>query len=924
MFRTFRAKLLAIVGVAAFAFLILIGVSAVIANQVGEQLGAIQLRFVPRMELGPQLEGQFEQLRRALQDAVGARDGDALEGTRDQYELLVQRLAAAHGVLDREDAALLRGALAEYYQSAFDISRRMIEGETGEGLVDAMSAMQAKQGRCALLLEKVTTFDRAELGRVFDAAGQALQTAGRLRMIVGAACLSFVILLSFWLSRGVLQSLAQLSLGLQRVGQGDFDQAIPVSGDDELAAVARSANLMAHNLKRLHAERDHEDWLKSGLVGLAQELRGELSLAEVGARAARFLARYLEAPAAALYFADARQVLRLAGEYGLAPMDPELAATLSFRVGEGLVGQACLQEQITVIPEPPPNYLRIRSGVGEGTARALAFLPILHLGSVAGVLELGLFRPWSDAQSELLLSIRETLAIALDVARTRASLSEMLVESQRQAGRLRVQEEELQSTNEELHAQQEALWQTNEGLTQQAEELEMQRRVLQEKNGELDQAGQHLLRQADELKKVSTYKSQFLANMSHELRTPLNSMLLLSLLLAENEGKNLTEKQVEFSQTIHSAGEDLLALINQVLDLAKIESGKQDLQIEPVPLARVVADAERVFRPLAREKELAFGIELDEGLPESIRTDVQRLQQILNNLLGNAIKFTQEGQVTLAIRRARSSDLPRRADLALDQTLVFAVSDTGVGIPVEHQQRIFAPFEQLEAASERRFGGTGLGLTIARELAQLLGGSLELSSTPGRGSTFSCYLPCQAAAASASQTAADIFGAATEEPTFRTAPQLTQVVDARAPRAHQQLSGKRVLVVDDDMRTVYALSATLRAKGAEVLVADTGKAALMVLSEERQVDAVLMDIMMPEMDGYEAMRRIRQDIRWLDLPIIALTAKAMKGDRDRCLEVGASDYLPKPIDPERLLALLHARLNGALLGSLEGKTGADA
>ncbi|HEU4579239.1 MAG TPA: response regulator [Polyangiaceae bacterium] len=1161
MFSTFRAKLIAIVGVASLAFAVTIGVSTIINERVGAQLGAIQQRFVPKMETGPQLEAQFEQLRRALQDAVTAGDGDALEGTRDQYDALLQRLAAAHAAIDAADAAQLRSAIQEYYRSAYDISRRMIEGETGEELVDAMSAMQARQGRSVLLLKKVAAFDRGELERVFQEAELALATGGRLRLGVGASCLAFVILLSLWLSRGVLQSLAQLRLGLERFGRGQLDQPIAVSSTDELAGVARTANLMAQNLLRLEGERNHEDWLKTALVGFSQELRGELSPEEVGARAVRFIARYIEAPAAALYYADGRRVLRLLGEYGLAPMDPELAAALSFRIGEGLVGQACLQDEITLIQDPPPNYLRIRSGVGEGTASVLVFLPIQHLGSVAGVLELGLFKPWSERTGELLMAMRETLAIAIEVARTRVSLNAMLEESQRQAEALEAQEEELKSTNEELHTQQEELRQTNEELTQQAEQLEAQRRALQEKNRELDQAGQHLTRQAEELKKVSAYKSQFLANMSHELRTPLNSMLLLSSLLADNEGKNLSAKQVEFARTIHSAGKDLLALINQVLDLAKVEAGKQELRIETLSLWHLVEHAQRVFGPLASDKKLEFRVRLDEALPASIESDAQRLQQILNNLLANAIKFTQRGQVSLELRPVAAGERLRRADLDPERSLVICVSDTGVGIAPEHQERIFAPFEQVEAASDRRFGGTGLGLTIARELAQVLGGSLELASSPGRGSTFSCYLPYQAPAASVTRrTPSAPLGAPAEpypvpppalEPYllvveddavfaetvgevisgqglswqrvadgkaalelcqrkppsgiildlklpdldgwqvmerlrenaltanipvhcvsaadaaeralamgavgYLTKPatrnELTEVVNALAPRAPRQvqrvlvvepdteqghslvrelsaeklqvrhvadgqgalaalqkerfacmildlslrdmdgleflqsirercagdapsiiiytarplskeearhldayaeavvlkegssserlldevrlfvrrlkgglapkrsgdarglpgnvqLTGKRVLVVDDDMRTVYALSATLRAKGADVVVADTGKAALGVLGRERQVHAVLMDIMMPEMDGYETVRRIRQDLQLTELPVIALTAKAMKGDRDRCLEAGASDYLPKPIDPERLIALLHTRLNG--------------
>jgi HAMP domain-containing protein len=277
MLMTFRAKLTAIVGVGAFAFAVMIGASWVITSGVGERLVAIQERFVPQLELGPQLEGQFEQLRRSLQDAVAARDGDALEATRDQYDALLQRLSTAHDLLPSRETDQLSAAVQDWFGTAYDLSRRMIEGETGEALVTAMSEMQAKQNRSLALLEKVTAFDRKEFARVFEATNEALQTGGRLRLGVGVGCLVFVVLLSLWLSRSVLRSLTQLGSGLERFGQGAFDQLIPVAGNDELAGLARRANQMAQNLQRLEAERQHEDWLKNALVGLAQEVRGELS-----------------------------------------------------------------------------------------------------------------------------------------------------------------------------------------------------------------------------------------------------------------------------------------------------------------------------------------------------------------------------------------------------------------------------------------------------------------------------------------------------------------------------------------------------------------------------------------------------------------------------------------------------------------------
>jgi CheY-like chemotaxis protein/signal transduction histidine kinase len=779
--------------------------------------------------------------------------------------------------------------------------------------------------------------------------------------------------------------------------------------------------------------------------------------------------------------------------------------------------------------------------------------------------------------------VRDTLAIAIVVARARAATRELLAATQRQAERLAAQEEELRANNDELAAQEEELRTANTDLSQQTEELEAQRQTLAQRNAELDEARVRLEQRAAELTTVSAYKSQFLANMSHELRTPLNSMLLLSNLLAENEEGRLTPRQVEFARTIFSAGKDLLALINQVLDLAKVESGRQEIEIGPVPLADLAERARRVFTPLARDKGLTFAVTVAGGLPDAIPTDRRRVEQILTNLLGNAIKFTTKGEVALRIEPAGADARFRRSDVDPDGFIAFVVSDTGLGIAPEDHERVFAPFEQVDAAADRRYGGTGLGLGIARELTALLGGELQLRSMLGLGSTFTCFLPRrapaqlaaaanparaaiaepsgahggrdQSPAASSSKSLAPstaapgpgepflllieddpVFAATFGEViegqgfTYVLAPNgqtglriarerrpagiildvrlpdmdgwrvmeklradpntaaipvhfisaldaserglamgavgyltkpvtrrdLVSVIESLVPRAGERsarflvveddaftadsivrvleaerletrrvssaeaalavlsrerfdcmildlsladmsgldllqalreqqggaspkvvvytaralsrpetkaleayaeaivlkdgssverlldevrlfvrrfqsgpgrdgapsrgleavppdvrFEGRKVLVVDDDMRTVYALSATLRSKGIEVVVADTGKAALEALEARADIEIVLMDIMMPEMDGYEAMRRIRADARFGALPIIALTAKAMKGDAEKCVEAGASRYLPKPIDADRLLALIATCLGGA-------------
>ena len=437
-----------------------------------------------------------------------------------------------------------------------------------------------------------------------------------------------------------------------------------------------------------------------------------------------------------------------------------------------------------------------------------------------------------------------------------------------------------QGLTQELERRSEALRDTNDALAEKARLLSEQNRDIEVKNEEIELARRGLEEKATQLALSSKYKSEFLANMSHELRTPLNSMLILSRLLADNESGSLAEREVEFARTIHSAGDDLLALINDILDLSKVEAGRMELEMGPVALLEVCEDAGRAFRHIAEQKGLSFRIEIDPALPPSIVSDAQRLGQILKNLLSNAFKFTHDGGVTLSIGSS-----PARA-------VCFTVSDTGVGIPEDKLNLIFEAFQQADGTTSRKYGGTGLGLSISRELARLLGGELQVESEPGAGSRFSLVLPLGGGLAGPALDGAG------------------QPADSAYP-AEASLRGRKVLVIDDDVRTGFALTAMLEQYGMKVVYAENGHEGIERLGQHTDTDLVLLDIMMPGMDGYETAQTIRSIPRFALLPIITLTAKAMQSDREKALAAGASDYIAKPVDVDELLAMMRAWLNAA-------------
>jgi signal transduction histidine kinase/ActR/RegA family two-component response regulator len=539
----------------------------------------------------------------------------------------------------------------------------------------------------------------------------------------------------------------------------------------------------------------------------------------------------------------------------------------------------------------------------------LVVLPVLFEGEMLGVIEFASVVAFSGLHLTFLERLVATIGVALNTIQANRRTEELLSQSQRLAREMQDQSAELQRTNAELEDK--------------AQLLSEQKGNIETKNREIEMARLGLEEKAQQLSAASAYKTEFLANMSHELRTPLNSLLLLARLLADNSEKNLTEKQIEFARTIHSAGSDLLSLIDDILDLSKIEAGRMDVEPDRVDFEEVRSYVEQAFSPQADEKGLEFHVEVSRDLPESIVTDAQRLQQILRNLLANAVKFTDGGSVTLSIFPVPPDidfDAPSLA--AAQQVVAFAVMDTGIGISDEKLAIIFEAFQQADGTTSRKYGGTGLGLSISRDFAALLGGTIGVSSVPGEGSTFTLYMPDA------------LLPDTIPTPSLPQVPVTTQVrpasssldmpllgspVMADRPQenghvvtpASRQLDGATVLIVDDDVRNVFALTSALEMHGLRVLYSDNGVDGVRLLAEHPEVDIVLMDAMMPDQDGYETTRGIRRNQRFQDLPVVFLTAKAMPGDRESALAAGASDYITKPVDLDELIELMARWVNAS-------------
>jgi signal transduction histidine kinase/CheY-like chemotaxis protein/HAMP domain-containing protein len=846
-----------------------------------------------------------------------------------------------------------------------------------------------------------------------------------------------------------VRSIAEVSTA---VTKGDLTRSIAVEAQGEMAALKDNINEMILNLKEQTLKNAEQDWLKTNLARFSRMLQGERDLATVSNLIMSELAPLVNAQYGVFYVTRREEDetrLELVASYG-AENQAELKQQFGLR--EGLIGQAAADRRPILLKDVPPDFIRVGSGLGHARPASVSILPALFEDEVKAVIELASFNEFNENHQSFLDQLMESVGIVLNTIAATMRTEGLLEQSQLLTQELQARQTELTRKQEELHA-------TNEELQEKAQLLENEKKQVEAKNLEIEMARRAVEEKAEQLALTSKYKSEFLANMSHELRTPLNSLLILSKLLSDNAQGNLNDKQVEFAKTINSAGSDLLNLINDILDLSKVESGTVSIEVGDMPMQHLKQHMERTFRQLATDKGLQFNVKFDGKLPETIRTDEKRLQQIVLNLLSNAFKFTSKGSVTLGVKCAedgwsKSHPVLRNVQRAVE----ISVADTGIGIPQDKQKLIFEAFQQADGTTSRKYGGTGLGLSISREIARLLGGELQVQSKPGEGSTFTLFVPLEAEPAAGPSVdgaparydnggavvpsalptnlevnddrdnlgknafvliveddpvfaailldaaheaglkgvistagagtlamarklqptaitldlgLADIDGfvlldllqhdpetrhipihvisgadrsssaiglgacGVTEKPAERA--DLVGIFDPLVERAKKhkrrrrgksageaapapgrpvaELAGAKVLIVDDDIRNIFSLTSVLESHDVEVLHAERGEDGILILEQTPGVDVALIDIMMPEMDGYETMRQIRSRPELAGLAMIAVTAKAMKGDRQKCLDAGASDYIAKPVDIELLLALLRVWVSRGRAGS---------
>ncbi len=828
-----------------------------------------------------------------------------LEGADDAVSDAIEALQQATADTPEMRAAADRAGQINERWSENSAAPLVALTERGDTSADAenfalrrfLEAEQGANGSFVLLrtLEQIDSFAAARL----EGARNQLERVENMLKFIDAIALIMTLAAGigalFITSRLISRPLRQLASHMEQIANRDLSIKIPFADRrDEVGTIARALKVF----KAMAVDTHESDWVKTGVAAVSEKLQQAEDLSTFANDLLEELAPRLNAGVGVFYaFDDASRTLNLTGTYAY---EARRHLSTSYKLGEGLVGQCARERRPIVLSPVPGDYVRIHSGTGEAPPLAVAAVPVINKDRLLGVIEFASFEPIAGARQRLLKDTAPVIALSLDNLSRAIRTLELLEQTQRQTTELRVAEEELRTQQEELRATNEQLQQQSQKLAASEEELRVQAEELQRTNDGLRRNSEELTEQkaaletlnqeaearADELARANQYKSQFLANMSHELRTPLNSLLILAHDLSENHNKHLDADEVEAAGIIHSSGTNLLRLINDILDLSKVEAGKMDVVHEPVSIGAVATRMERNFRHVAQEKGLDFTVTVQPDAPAHILTDDGKLEQITNNLLANAFKFTSEGGVSVTFA-------PGAGD-----KLVVSVTDTGIGIPEDKKESIFQAFEQVDASTRRQFGGTGLGLAITQRLAGLLGGDVTVESQLGQGSTFRVTLPV------GEVDHADVAGPAPvpapARPPVMPAPRPRPALVVEDDREALKEGGTTILVVEDDPAFARTLVNLVRRKGYQVLAAMDGESGL-DLARRYRPTGILLDVMLPGMDGWTVIERLKADASTRHIPVHFVSAL---DEAKRGRDLGAVGFLTKPVSAEDLSGAL--------------------
>ncbi len=710
--------------------------------------------------------------------------------------------------------------------------------------------------------------------------------------IIGIAfTIAFIVaIVAYLVSKRISNPIMQLTHSTDKIANGDLTHRINIDSQSEIGLLADSFNKMTNELQISLSKKDDENWEKTGQTELNKTMRGDQNVEGLAKNVIRFLVNYLDAQIGALFLAEKGDILRLTAGYAY-KKPSNMSNEVKF--GEGLVGQAAIEKQRLLISDVPEDYIKVNSATGESSPSNIIVAPFLYAGKLIGVIEIASLSKFREVDIEFIDIVSENIAVAFKSTQTNEHVKKLLEETQRQSEELQSQQEELQQTNEELESQQEELRVSNEELEERTEALEKRQKEINYKNKELEKAKAITEEKARDLELAGKYKSEFLANMSHELRTPLNSLLILSQYLADNKAGNLTEKQLECANTVFSSGNDLLALINDILDLSKVEAGKMVLEVAEMNIREFAENIKQNFMPVSEQKGIHFDLDVSDELPSYIKTDRQKLQQIVKNLLANSFKFTEKGSINFKIARPQKDAKLSQASLNPENAISISVADTGIGIKNDKLKHIFEAFQQADGTTNRKYGGTGLGLSISKELAKLLGGEIHLKSEEGKGSVFTIYLP--------EKIAQNDEAKKVEIKNIKKSPSID-----RKPRVSPSLKkddrnkleeqGRSLLIIDDDQKFSKIMVDLAHEKGFKALVAEDGETGLH-MADEYKPSAIVLDIGLPGIDGWTVMQCLKDNPNTRHIPVHFISATDEHID---AMKMGAIGYLTKPVNLEKL------------------------